>query len=188
MTRAKAKLMGVIVAGVGSVTLTASAAFVSSTAAGDQQVTFKTTAGMGGVMDTQIAGTGSGVTATQAGDKITFRAPVAKLETRNSLRDKHLRGYLKEKDIVLVVDRAKLPTLADRQKKSGSVAATLSVAGTSKPTTVAYKAHRTGSDYHLEAWFTVNINDHGVETPCFAGVCVDPKVSVQVKRFKLHDR
>lgn len=168
----------------------AAARLASTAAESDQRVAFRTTAGVHGVLNTTILGTAPGVTAAEKDGRLTFLAPVARLDTGISMRNRHLRERLhadQYPNIILVVDRKKLKAVGDNQTVSGSATGELTLAGTSRALPFTYQASRTGTDYHLTASFVVNINDFGVATPCFAGVCVDPKVMVTVERYKLRE-
>jgi polyisoprenoid-binding protein YceI len=63
---------------------------------------------------------------------------------------------------------------------------TFTMHGVSKEKTFEYTAERHGSDIIVSGSMEVNINEHKIETPCYLGVCVDPKVQVDVK-FKLRE-
>jgi polyisoprenoid-binding protein YceI len=169
----------------------AAARFSGTSDEADKAIHFQTVAGVHGVFSTKIPGTASGVSAREDNGRLTFTAPVSKLDTGNSMRNHHLRERFKADqypNIVLEVKRSELKEVDDNQEATGSVKGDFTLAGKTRPVTVAYKANRTGSDYHLRASFRVNINDFGLETPCFAGVCVDPNVSVTIGRFKLRDQ
>jgi polyisoprenoid-binding protein YceI len=169
----------------------ASARFANTADEADQRVRFRTVAGLHGVFNTRIPGTATGVTAREDHGRITFTAPVAKLDTGNNMRNHHLRERFKADrypNIVLAVERSHLKAVEDNQAVTGNVTGDFTLAGTTRPVTVAYRVNRTGSDYHVRASFRVNINNFGLETPCFAGVCVDPNVDVTIDRYKLRDQ
>jgi polyisoprenoid-binding protein YceI len=169
----------------------ASARFVSTSGEGDRRVRFQTVAGLHGVFNTRIPGTATGVTATEDHGRITFTAPVAQLDTGNNMRNRHLRERFKADrypNIVLVVERSRLKRVEDNQAATGDVTGEFTLAGTTRPVPITYRVDRTGSDYHVHASFRVNINNFGLETPCFAGVCVDPNVDVTVERYKLREQ
>ena len=56
-----------------------------------------------------------------------------------------------------------------------------------KDVKVSYSVERHGSEYAVEGHFSVNIEDHKIEKPCYLGVCVDTTVKVDAK-FKLHEK
>jgi polyisoprenoid-binding protein YceI len=181
----------------GAAALTLSTAAFSSGAAfvgsqSDQDViSFKTRAGAGGVLDIKIAGSASGVVASEHDGKLTIKAPVDSFNTGNTGRDKHLRTTLKSNEhpyVTLTVPRSKLPKLTDGQTKEGSVDGEMSIAGETKTTSVRYRAQRTGQDYKVQAMIFVDIQDFGIKPPCQGPVCVEPKVTIAIKSFVLHDR
>jgi polyisoprenoid-binding protein YceI len=157
----------------------------------DQDViSFKTRAGVGGVLDIKIDGAATGVVASERNGTLVIKAPVDSFDTGNGGRDKHLRNTLKSKEhpfVALTVQRSKLPKLADGQSKEGSFDGAMSIAGKTKTIPVKYRAQRTGRDYKVQAMFFVNIKDFGIEPPCQGPVCVEPKVTIAVKSFVLHD-
>ncbi len=179
-----------LVATIGYAAL-ASARFVTTADESGQQVRFQTVAGLHGIFNTKILGTSPGVTAREDNGRITFTAPVARLDTGNAMRNRHLRERFKADrypNLVLVVERSQLKKVDDRQKVAGSVTGQFTLAGATRPVAVAYQADRMGNDYFVRASFRVNINQFGLETPCFAGVCVDPNVNVTVERYRLRDQ
>jgi polyisoprenoid-binding protein YceI len=106
------------------------------------------------------------------------------------LRDNHLRGYLntsKHPAAKLVVDRSKLKLPDDGKTSQGSATGDFTLNGKTKPLKFRYKAKRTGSDYHVQGMADVNIEDYGIEQPCYLGVCVEPSIKLKVS-FKLRDK
>jgi polyisoprenoid-binding protein YceI len=189
--RAPGRLAATILGAAVTYAALASARFVSTSAEGDRRVRFQTVAGLHGVFNTRILGTAPGVTANEDHGRITFTAPVAQLDTGNSMRNRHLRERFKADrypNIVLVLERGRLKRIEDNQAATGEVTGDFTLAGATHPVTIAYRVNRTGSDYGVHASFRVNINDFGLETPCFAGVCVDPNVGVTVETYKLRDQ
>ena len=189
--RTPARLATAILGAAVTCAAIASARFASTTAEADRRVRFQTVAGLHGVFNTRIPGTATGVTANEDHGRITFTAPVAQLDTGNSMRNRHLRERFKADrypNIVLVVERSRLKRVEDDQAVTGNVTGDFTLAGATRPVTIAYRVNRTGTDYHVHASFRVNINNFGLETPCFAGVCVDPNVDVTIERYKLRDQ
>ena len=158
----------------------------------DQDViTFKTRAGAGGILDIRIDGAAHGVIASEKDGRLTIKAPVAGLDTGNGARDRHLRSTLKvdqNPEVTLTVKRSQLPSLKNGQAKEASVDGEMSIAGKTKTIPVRYRAQRKGQDYKVQAMFSVDINDFGIEPPCKGPICVEPKVSIAVRSFVLHDK
>lgn len=170
-------LLGVSVPGV---------AFATLVDAGDVDVRFLAT----GPAGMKINGTGSDLSASEADGQVTIKVPVTNLKTGIGLRDKHLKKYLetdKHPDARLGVARSSLKLPEDNQEVQSKGTGSFTLHGVTKALPFSYKAKRTGSDYHVQALATVDIRDHGIEVPCYLGVCVDPLVKLKVK-FKLRDQ
>jgi polyisoprenoid-binding protein YceI len=188
--RVSARLSAAVLGATVTYAAIAAARFVSTSDEADRMIRFQTVAGIHGVFNTRIPGTATSVTAREDRGRITFTAPVAKLDTGNRMRNRHLRERFRADrypDITLVVDRSRLKRIEDNQAVAGDVTGELTLAGTTRPVTIVYRVNRTGTDYHVRASFRANISSFGLETPCFAGVCVDPNVDVTVERYKLRD-
>jgi hypothetical protein len=156
--------------------------------AGDVNISFlaKGPAGM------KIPGTAEEGGAKEEDGKIKLWANVSSMgKTGIGLRDKHMRGYLTAKDcddkgkVVLTVDRSKVKVPDNDKTVEGSATGQLTLNCVTKPQAFKYKAKRTGSDYHVQALFDVDIYEHDVK-PCYLGVCVDKDVKVNAK-MKLRD-
>lgn len=138
---------------------------------GDSKVTFVAV----GPAGLKIEGTGNKVTTSSKGDKVVFKSSIKDMKTGIGLRDKHLNKYLKaeggEKTATFTVDEDKL-------KKDGKqVTGAFSMNGKTKDISVKYKVE--GKD--VTADFKINIEDFGIEQPCYLGVCCDKVVDVKVK-------
>jgi len=156
--------------------------------AGDVDISFlaKGPAGM------KIPGTAEQGGAKEEDGKIKLWAQVSSMgKTGIGLRDKHMRGYLTAKDcddkgkVVLRVDRSKVKFPDNDKTVEGSATGELTLNCVTKPQQFKYKAKRTGSDFHVQALFDVDIYEHDVK-PCYLGVCVDKDVKVNAK-MKLRD-
>jgi polyisoprenoid-binding protein YceI len=138
----------------------------------------------------KINGTSSELTASEADNKLTLTAPLTNLKTGIGLRDNHLRGYLNTKQhpsAKLVVDKTKLKLPEDGKTADGSATGDFTLNGQTKPLKFRYRAKRTGTDYHVQGMADVNIENYGIEQPCYLGVCVEPNVKLKVS-FKLRDK
>lgn len=138
----------------------------------------------------KIEGTGSGLSAKEAGGNVTVDVPLSTLETGISLRDKHLKDALnvsKHPKATFSVARSALKFPEDGKTVEASGQGTFNLNGTSKSSEFKYKVSRTGSDYHVQGAATIDITDFKIEKPCYLGVCVDKDVKVKVK-FKLRDK
>lgn len=155
---------------------------------GDVSITFlaKGPAGM------KIPGEAGEGSAKEEDGKIKFTVPVSSMgKTGIGLRDKHMRGYLTAKDcddkgkVVFKVDRSKVKVPENDKTVEGNATGELTLNCVTKSQPFKYKAKRTGSDYHVQALFDVDIFEHDVK-PCYLGVCVDKTVKVNAK-MKLRD-
>ena len=138
----------------------------------------------------KINGTSSDLTAAEQDGVLTLTAPLANLKTGIGLRDNHLRGYLntsKHPNATLVIERSKLKLPDDGKTVEGTANGNFTLNGKTKPLKFRYKAKRTGSDFHVQGMADVNIENHGIEQPCYLGVCVDPNIKLKVA-FKLRDK
>jgi polyisoprenoid-binding protein YceI len=154
--------------------------------AGDVEVRFLA-AGPAGM---KINGEASALEAKEAGGTLTITVPVNDLKTGIGLRDKHLKKYLeagKHPKATLAIERSKLKFPENDKTVKSSATGSFTLHGVTKPLKFHYKALRTGSDYHVQALATVDIRAHGVEIPCYLGVCVNPEVKLKLK-FKLRDK
>lgn len=174
------------VAGIFAALTTAFAAQADFVDAGDVEVKFQAK----GPAGLKIDGTGSTLTASEKGGKIEFVASLENLKTGIGKRDEHLRKTLevdKHKQAKLVVARSAVKLPEDNQEAQGKTTATFFLHGKEKQVPVDYKVKRTGSDYHVQGRTSINIEEFGIEKPCYLGVCVDPNVKVFVK-VKLRDK
>lgn len=167
-----------------SLALAAQAEFVS---AGDVEVKFQAK----GPAGLKIDGDGSSLTATEKDGNIEFVASLEGLKTGIDMRDDHLKKALGvdkgHKQAKLVVSRSALKLPEDKQEVEGKVTGKFFLHGKEKSVPVTYKVHRTGSDYHVQGRTEINIEDYGIEKPCYLGVCVDPNVKIKAK-IKLRDK
>ena len=135
-----------------------------------------------------IDGTAGSLVVGEIDGKLTFGVSAQTLKTGVDLRDTHLRKYLgvdKSPVITMKVDRAKIST-KEGEAVEGTATGELTLNGVTKAQSFTYKVLKSGDKAQVQALLDVNINDYKVETPCYLGVCVDPKVKVKVK-FKLTD-
>ncbi len=148
-------------------------------------VTFTAT-GPGGL---KINGHGNQLTAAEDGGKLVLKASLKNLKTGIGLRDKHTGRYLGVEqfpDASLTVEKSAIKMPADKQEVSGSATGKFRLHGVTKDKKFNYTVKRLGSDLLVNGNFEVNITDHGIEKPCYLGVCTDTKVKVTAK-FKLRE-
>jgi polyisoprenoid-binding protein YceI len=166
-----------IFSALASVTLVAGARL---TDAGDIDISFQAK----GPVGMKINGTSDKGKASEKDGKVTISVPTGSLKTGIGLRDNHLKGYLnadKCETITLVVDRSKLKFPEDGKEVEGSATGDFTLNCKTKSKPFKYKARRTGSDYHVQAMFDVDIKDHDVAVPEYRLVKVDKDVKVKAK-------
>jgi polyisoprenoid-binding protein YceI len=137
----------------------------------------------------KINGTSGDAKASETDGKITIKVSASGLHTGIGLRDKHLKGYINAEKcptIGLSVDRSKLKFPANDKTVEESATGDFTLNCVTKPVKFKYKAARTGSDYHVQALFPIDITDYNVEVPCYLGVCVQKEVKVNAT-IKLRD-
>lgn len=135
----------------------------------------------------KIEGTGAGVTASEAGGKITVKAPLDNLKTGISLRDDHLKKALKtdvNKYATFTVDRSAI-TAPSGSEVSGKGKGKFAMNGVTLDTEFDYKAtpNKDGG-IEVQGRTTIDMTKFKLEQPCYLGVCVDKEVKVKVK-FKV---
>jgi len=136
-----------------------------------------------GPVGLKINGSASAATASENDGKIVVSISLSDIKTGIGLRDRHTKKYLKVDqypNTTLVVERSKLTFPADMKAVSGDATGEYTLAGVKKPLSFHYDVNRTGSDYHVTAKAVIDIRRHGIETPCYLGVCVDPNVKIIV--------
>jgi polyisoprenoid-binding protein YceI len=154
--------------------------------AGDVEVRFlaRGPAGM------KINGDADTLKASEKHGTIEIEVPLGNIKTGIGLRDRHLKRDLetdKYPDAKLFISRKKLKFPENDKEVKASATGTFELHGVKKPIKFTYKALRTGSDFHVQALASVDIRDHGIEVPCYLGVCVKPVVKLKVK-FKLREK
>lgn len=138
-----------------------------------------------------INGRGQTVKVSESGGTIKAVSRVSNLKTGISLRDDHLKDYIKAKDhpdAILTVERSALKFPEAGKRSKGTATGKLTLAGTTKDVTFEYKAkaNKKGDAYKVAGDFEINIEDFGIEQPCYLGVCVEKTVKINVK-FKAKD-
>jgi polyisoprenoid-binding protein YceI len=160
--------------------LVAAGASAAPLAVKGASVSFSAKANVGMV----IEGTTSAITVDEDAKNVTLVVPLAAVTTGVELRDKHMKEkYLevdKHPEARLVIERACL-ALPESGEKSGECPAAFTLHGQTKGVTVKYKAVVSGKSTEVDASFTANFVDHGVEEPKYMGIKVKPTVDVKAR-------
>jgi len=174
-----------VLTAIAALTVAAAAAAANLKLIDKPSATF-TAFGVGGL---KIEGGATDFKVKDDGGKLVIKAKIKDMKTGMGLRDKHTNKYLEAEkfpEAELTVDKSKLKFPEDKKTVSAKASGSFKMHGVSKEETFEYTVERHGSDYIVSGKMEVNINDHKIETPCYLGVCVDPKVKVDVK-FKLRE-
>lgn len=137
----------------------------------------------------KIEGTGTGVTASEAGGKITVKAPLNNFKTGITLRDDHLKKALKadvNKYATFTVDRSAL-SIPSGKEVTGKGKGHFALNGVTKEAEFDYKASPAGGGaIEVQGRASIDMTEYKLEQPCYLGVCVDKEVKVKVK-FKVSE-
>ena len=156
------------------------------TKSGDAEVTFSAT----GPAGLSIVGTTHDLAVQDGESDLIVTVPLANLDTKIALRNKHMREkYLEtakypNAELKVAKSQLKLPTDGPT---SGKATGTITIHGQSRPTTFTYTARKNGAAIAVDGKVHVNLKDHGIEQPGYAGVSVKPDVDVRAV-FALEDR
>ncbi len=137
----------------------------------------------------KIDGEGTGIDVSEAGGKLNIKVDLTNFKTGISLRDDHLKKFLKtevNKYAVMSVDKSSITIPESGKTSQGSATGTLALNGKSKPFKFDYKVDNKGGTYEVQGKGTVDFTHHGYEKPCYLGQCVDKDVQLKVK-FKAKD-
>jgi hypothetical protein len=133
----------------------------------------------------RIEGRGSQVSIEKDASALTFKVPLAPLDTGIGLRDLQFREMLeagKYPDAVLRVSRAALTFPRDRQPAEGTVDGDLTLHGQSRPVKVHYRAERARGDVtRVRGSLQLDIRDFDLKAPSVLGMTVAPRVEVNVE-------
>jgi len=140
---------------------------------------------VGGPAGLKIDGTSKDLTVDDDGSKIVLKAAVTNLETGMGLRNKHLKKYIGAEQwpaASLEVDKSALKIPGE-----GTATGKFRLHGVTKDKSFKYKVKRgEGGTLEVRGNFEVDITEHGIEKPCYLGVCTDTKVKVTAS-FKALD-
>jgi polyisoprenoid-binding protein YceI len=153
---------------------------------GDAQISF-TALGPAGM---KIIGTTSELSVSEANQELVVVVPLRNLDTKISLRNKHMREKYLEVDkypnAELRVRRSAL-RIPSGAPVSAKAEGTLTLHGRSKVTPFTYVAKTEGDRIAVSGELHVNMTDFGIAQPGYSGISVKPDVDVQVS-FHVQDQ
>ena len=163
-----------------SLALVPAAAYAAPLVVKGSVVSFSAKANIGMV----IEGATSTIAVDEDAKNVTLVVPLGTVTTGVELRDRHMKEkYLevaKYPEARLVIERACL-SLPESGDKSGECPGAFTLHGQTKGVTVKYKATVVGKGTDVDASFTANFVDHGVEEPKYMGIKVRPTVDVKAR-------
>lgn len=146
----------------------------------DKDVQFKAAA-TGGLT---IVGKVKKMAVAESGGNVVFTVVPDDIDTGIGLRNKHMRGYLEAEKfptITLAIPRAEVTLPEDGKDAKGTVRGQFTAHGVTKPTVVSYSIKKKKNVFKLDARFEYDIREHGIPTPSYLGVSVDPVMPVTAK-------
>jgi polyisoprenoid-binding protein YceI len=170
--------------GVLAVALVASAGSLSTVEGA--KVSFKSSGKK--MNELSIAGSTNKLAAKDDGTNLVLVADVAAIKTGIGKRDDHLKNkFIKVHPISLTVPKSGLKLPDGGKDVKGNVSGTLKVNNVEKPVKVSYTAKGSGGSYDVTGSFGFELTAHGIEQPCFLGVCAGTHVDVNAS-FKLKEK
>ena len=162
-----------------SVLLTAVVAHARLAKSGDALVSFNAS----GPAGMTIVGTTNELQVSETDQEIVIVVPLAKLDTKIDLRNKHMREKYLETDkypnAELHVPKSQI-TMPKGAPSSGKATGNLTIHGKTKPTSFSYTAKPDGARTAVSGAMHVDMKDFGVAQPGYSGISVKPEVEVTV--------
>ncbi|TMA73067.1 MAG: YceI family protein [Deltaproteobacteria bacterium] len=133
----------------------------------------------------RIEGKGSEVSLEEDDSALTFKVPLAPIETGISLRDVHLHQMLeadKYPAATLRISRSQLTFPREREPVEQTAEGGLTLHGQSRTVKVHYRAELgAGGVTMVRGSFQLDMRDFDIKVPSYLGVSVAPKVEVSVE-------
>jgi len=133
----------------------------------------------------RIEGKGSEVSLEEDDSVLTFKVPLAPIETGISLRDVHLHQMLeadKYPAATLRISRSQLTFPREREPVERTAEGELTLHGQSRTVKVHYRAELgAGGVTKVRGSFQLDMRDFDIKAPSYLGVSVAPKVEVSVE-------
>jgi polyisoprenoid-binding protein YceI len=180
-TISRVSLVGLLVV-AGGVAGAPGAASAAATAGGliSPSVTFTIATSNG----TKITGKGTELKLENQGGWLIFKVPLSAVTTDHGQRDRQMRDRYLESDTHPVVElriaRDALKVPKGGGASEGTATAKLNLHGKSRDVNVRYLLERKGESLQVSGSFEIDLRVHGIDTPSYRGVTVNPKVAVQV--------
>jgi len=137
----------------------------------------------------RIEGRSADVALEADGSALTFRVPLAPIDTGIGLRDQHLREMLEADKFpaaVLHVSRLELKFPEDHKPAEGTAKGELTLHGQSRPVEVRYRAELgDGGLVRVQGALRLDMRDFGIKSPSYLGVGVAPEVEIKVELAKV---
>jgi polyisoprenoid-binding protein YceI len=144
-----------------------------------------------GPMGMKIVGTTHDLVVSDDGKTINLKVALGNLSSGIALRDKHMKErYLQvaqHPEAALVFARTLAHTPEAGKELSGKLAARLTLHGASRDVFVSYRMRGKSDGVDVDATFSVNMNQFGIETPSYMGATVKPDVEIAA-HFQVADR
>ena len=139
---------------------------------------------VGSVPGMKIDGSTNELNVTDDGTNVKIIVPLAKLDTKISLRNDHMRNKYLEvgtyPNAELTVARGSLKFPAVGASSQGDATGTMKIHGKEKQVTFHYAAGNAGGKITVKGSVHLNINDYGIVIPSYAGVTMKPDLDVEV--------
>jgi polyisoprenoid-binding protein YceI len=119
------------------------------------------------------------------GTTLTFKVPLAPIDTGIGLRNRHMRESLEAERFpvaLLRVPKAEIAFPRDGAPTQGTVRGELTLHGQSHPALVRYQASRDGTGkVRVHGSLHLDLRDFAVNRPSYLGVTVAPEVEITVE-------
>src|SRR6267142_1540932 len=133
----------------------------------------------------RIEGKSSQIDFEEDASALTFKVPIAPIETGIGLRDRHLRETLEADKFpaaILRVSRSELTFPNEHDAAEGTAQGDLTLHGRSRPVQVRYRAERGAAGVtRVHGSVQLDMHDFEIKSPSYLGVSVTPQVEVTVE-------
>jgi len=138
-----------------------------------------------GFAGVRIEGKSTDVSLDQDASALTFKMPLAPIETGIGLRDRHLREILEAEKFpaaILRISRSDLIFPRGHQPVEGTAKGELTLHGHSRPVEVSYHAEAGAAGItEVRGSLQIDMRDFDIKAPSYLGVTVAPDVQVKLE-------